>query len=442
MIILAIIFSIVLNRTPFGRWLYATGSNERAAQLSGVPVRSVKTQIYVLSGLCAGIVGILQMANISSATADLGTFYELNAIAAVVIGGAALSGGRGTVRGTIIGAFVIGFLANGLVIVGVSPFWQKVITGAVIILAVAVDQIQQIVQRRRSAAKAVASARAAAASRGKNPEPVLDKRKRLPYAQSTRRFQPIEREIDVQSNRITIAAGRRGPDQSGRLRRRRQWRWRRGRALRFGGGGGTAGGPIAVITVDPSNPYWKAQIDTASAEFKKLGYQPTTSAHENDPDTQNQLIETAINDKVKGVLLDPAGADESVAAVQKLVDAKIPVVLINAEISQTGLAKAQIVSNNAQGATVGAEEWAKAMNYKGTYVELLGKPSDNNAQVRSDGYKGVISQYPDLKQVGKEIANWDRQEGQEKMESLLSKNPDVQGVIAGNDEMALGASMP
>ncbi len=163
-----------------------------------------------------------------------------------------------------------------------------------------------------------------------------------------------------------------------------------------GAGGGTAGGPISVITVDPSNPYWKAEVDTAVAEFKKLGYEPTTSAHKNDPDTQNQLIETAINDKVKGVLLDPAGADESVAAVQKLVDAKIPVVLINAEISKTGLAKAQIVSNNAQGATVGAEEWAKAMNYKGTYVELFGKPSDNNAQVRSDGYKGVISQYPRL----------------------------------------------
>jgi len=161
MIILAIIFSIVLNRTPFGRWLYATGSNERAAQLSGVPVIRVKTLIYVLSGLCAAIVGILQMANISSATADLGTFYELNAIAAVVIGGAALSGGRGTVRGTIIGAFVIGFLANGLVIVGVSPFWQKVITGAVIILAVAVDQIQQIVQKQRGARKAVANVKQA-----------------------------------------------------------------------------------------------------------------------------------------------------------------------------------------------------------------------------------------------------------------------------------------
>jgi erythritol transport system permease protein len=167
MIVIAVAFSIVLTRTPFGRWLYATGSNERSAELAGVPVKRVKTSVYVLAGLCAGIVGILQMANISSSTADLGTFYELNAIAAVVIGGAALSGGRGTVRGTIIGAFVIGFLANGLVIVGVSPFWQKVITGAVIILAVAVDQIQQIIQRQRGARRAVAAAKQASRERAK-----------------------------------------------------------------------------------------------------------------------------------------------------------------------------------------------------------------------------------------------------------------------------------
>ena len=204
-------------------------------------------------------------------------------------------------------------------------------------------------------------------------------------------------------------------------------------------GGGAAGGTVAIITVDPSNPYWKAEADTAKAAVTKLGYKATVSANNNDPETQNQLIETAINDKVVGILLDPAGADESVAAVQKAVDAKIPVVLINAEIAKTGLAKAQIVSNNAQGANLGAEAWAEAMNYKGTYVELFGKPSDNNAQVRSDGYKSVIAQYPDLKLVGKEIANWDRQTGQEKMESLLSKNPDVKGVVAGNDEMALGA---
>ncbi|TDT32547.1 D-ribose ABC transporter substrate-binding protein [Naumannella halotolerans] len=202
---------------------------------------------------------------------------------------------------------------------------------------------------------------------------------------------------------------------------------------------GQAGGTISIITVDPSNPYWKAEVDTAVQQAEALGYQTTTAAHENEPDEQNRLIEAAINDKVAGIILDPAGADESVAAVQKVVDAGIPVVLVNAEISQTGLAKSQIVSNNAQGATVGAEAWAEAMEYEGTYVELLGKPSDNNAQVRSDGYASVISQYPDLEKVGEEIANWDRQEGQEKMEQLLSKNPDVKGVVAGNDEMALGA---
>ena len=203
--------------------------------------------------------------------------------------------------------------------------------------------------------------------------------------------------------------------------------------------GGGAGGTIAIITVDPSNPYWAAEVTTAQASAKKLGYKTTTAAHKNKPDQQESLIETAINSKVKGILLDPAGAKESISAVQKAVDANIPVVLINAEINKTGLAKAQIVSNNAQGATLGAEEWAKSVNYKGEYVELFGDPSDNNAQVRSDGYAAVLAQYPGLKKVGKEIANWNRQEGQTKMEALLSAHPNITGVVAGNDEMALGA---
>lgn len=149
MIVFAIGFSLLLNRTAFGRWLYATGGNERAAELSGVPARRVKVLIYVLSGLCAGTVGLLLTADLQAATPNGGELYELNAIAAVVIGGATLSGGRGTIRGTLIGAFVIGFLVDGLVLVGVSVFWQQVITGAVIILAVAVDQIQQKLQKRR-----------------------------------------------------------------------------------------------------------------------------------------------------------------------------------------------------------------------------------------------------------------------------------------------------
>jgi len=151
MIAFAIVFSLLLNRTAFGRWLYATGGNERAAELSGVPVMRVKVLIYVLSGFCAGTVGLLLTADLPAATPNGGSLYELNAIAAVVIGGAALSGGRGTIRGTLIGAFVIGFLADGLVILGVSTFWQIVIKGAVIILAVILDQSQVRIQRRGAA---------------------------------------------------------------------------------------------------------------------------------------------------------------------------------------------------------------------------------------------------------------------------------------------------
>jgi erythritol transport system permease protein len=163
MIVVAVLFALLCGRTRFGRWLYASGSNERAAELSGVPVRRVQVWVYVLSGLCAAAVGLLLAADLPAATPRGGEFYELNAIAAVVMGGAALSGGRGTVRGTLIGAFLIGFLVDGLVLVGVSVFWQQVIKGAVIILAVGVDQAQQALQRRRGAARA-SSAKTASSS--------------------------------------------------------------------------------------------------------------------------------------------------------------------------------------------------------------------------------------------------------------------------------------
>ena len=140
--VLAIICGLVLSRTAFGRWLYASGGNERAADLSGVPVKRVKIIVYVLSGVCAAIAGLVLSSQLTSAGPNAGTSYELTAIAAVVIGGAALTGGRGTVRGTMLGAFVIGFLADGLVIIGVSSYWQTVFTVAVIVLAVLMNSIQ------------------------------------------------------------------------------------------------------------------------------------------------------------------------------------------------------------------------------------------------------------------------------------------------------------
>lgn len=140
--VVAVILGLVLGRSRFGRWLYASGGNERAAELSGVPVKSVKVWVYVVSGVCAAIAGLILASTLTSASPTAGNTYELTAIAAVVIGGAALTGGRGNVRGTLLGAFVIGFLSDGLVIVGVSAYWQMVFMGTVIVVAVLLNTLQ------------------------------------------------------------------------------------------------------------------------------------------------------------------------------------------------------------------------------------------------------------------------------------------------------------
>lgn len=157
MVAIAVIALLVLRKTPYGRWVYATGGNERAAELSGVPVTRVKTTVYVISGLCAAVAGLIISSELTAAAPQTGETFELNAIAAVVIGGAALTGGRGNVRGVLLGALVIEFLSDGLVIVGVSTFWQMTIKGAVIVLAVMVDQAQQRIVRNKNAALAATS---------------------------------------------------------------------------------------------------------------------------------------------------------------------------------------------------------------------------------------------------------------------------------------------
>jgi erythritol transport system permease protein len=148
MVVFAIIAVFVATKTPFGRQVYAIGGNERAAELSGVAVKRNKTIVYMISGFCAAMVGLIIASQLVAAHPATGTFFELNAIAAVVLGGTSLSGGRGSIGGTIIGAFVIGVLGDGMIGLGVSSFWQQVIKGGVIVLAVIVDQLQVRMQER------------------------------------------------------------------------------------------------------------------------------------------------------------------------------------------------------------------------------------------------------------------------------------------------------
>ena len=143
-----LVAAYIARRTPLGRYIYAVGGNERGAALSGVKVDRIKFFVYMFSGLCAALVGLIITSQLVAAHPATGETFELNAIAAAVLGGTSMSGGRGRIGGTIIGAFVIGVLSDGLVMMGVSAFWQTVIKGLVIIAAVVVDQAQQRLQAR------------------------------------------------------------------------------------------------------------------------------------------------------------------------------------------------------------------------------------------------------------------------------------------------------
>lgn len=147
--------AFITTKTPFGRRVYAVGGNEHAAVLSGIQVDRIKLFTYMISGFCAAMVGLIISSQLVAAHPATGETFELNAIAVVVLGGTSLMGGRGTIGGTIIGAFVIGVLTNGMVLVGISEFWQTVIKGLVIVLAVVVDQLQYRIQQRAAARQAV-----------------------------------------------------------------------------------------------------------------------------------------------------------------------------------------------------------------------------------------------------------------------------------------------
>jgi len=148
MLVLFAIAVFIALKTPLGRQVYAVGGNERAARLAGIRIARVEIFTYLASAFCAALVGLIIASQLEASHPATGESFELNAIAAVVLGGTSLMGGRGSVTGSLIGAFVIGVLADGLVMLGVSEFWQMVIKGTVIVLAVAVDQLQARIQAR------------------------------------------------------------------------------------------------------------------------------------------------------------------------------------------------------------------------------------------------------------------------------------------------------
>ena len=148
LVVVAIIAAILLNKTTFGWHIFSIGGNEKAAKLSGVKVDKVKILVYIFSGVLAAIVGIITASQLEAAHPATGETWEMNAIAAAVLGGTSMMGGIGTIGGTIVGAFVIGVISDGMVMCGVSEFWQMIIKGLVIVLAVIIDQFQRKMEEK------------------------------------------------------------------------------------------------------------------------------------------------------------------------------------------------------------------------------------------------------------------------------------------------------
>jgi len=197
---------------------------------------------------------------------------------------------------------------------------------------------------------------------------------------------------------------------------------------------------IAIVTPSHDNPFFKAEADSAAGQARQLGYDVLVNSHDDDAHKQDELIDMAVANRAAAVILDNAGADASIAAVRKARGAGIPSFLIDREINANGVAAAQIVSNNYQGATLGAQEFARLLGEKGDYVELVGRESDTNAGIRTQGYHDILDKYPGLKMVARQSANWSQTEAFQKMETIIQGNRGIKGVIAGNDTMALGAA--
>jgi erythritol transport system substrate-binding protein len=197
---------------------------------------------------------------------------------------------------------------------------------------------------------------------------------------------------------------------------------------------------IAIIVPSQDNPFFKAEADAAAARARELGYRVRVDSHDDDAFKQDNLIDVAIASNAAVLILDNAGADASISAVRRATRAGIACFLIDREITAGGIAEAQIIADNAQGARMAGGEFAREMGGNGAYAELVGRESDTNAQVRTTGFHAEIDKVPALIMVSRQSANWSQSEGFQKTETMLQAHGNIRGIIAGNDTMAVGAA--
>lgn len=393
MIAMGLITALILGRTFIGRSMYAIGGNEEAARLSGLRVKRQKIVIYALSGLFAAVAGIVLASRLVSAQPQAAQGYELDAIAAVVIGGASLAGGVGKASGTLIGALILAVLRNGLNLLSVSAFWQQVVIGVVIALAVLLDTL-----RRKAGSGAASSAGTAPGAPGAGRKGAL--------------------KLAGAALCVALVVG----------------------AVSFfnsGSSGGTTKVGMSLSTLN--NPFFVQMKEGAQAEAEKADIDLTVTDAQNDASQQANQLQNFTSSGVSSIIVNPVDSDAVGPGVRSANKADIPVIAADRGVNKAQTATL-VASDNVAGGKLAADALADKLGGKGSIVILQGTAGTSASRERGAGFAEGLKAYPDIKVVAKQPADFDRTKGLDVMTNLIQSHPGVTGVFAENDEMALGAA--
>ncbi|MEN8654294.1 substrate-binding domain-containing protein [Streptomyces sp. 21So2-11] len=393
MIAMGLITALILARTYIGRSMYAIGGNEEAARLSGLRVKRQKLVIYALSGLFAAVAGIVLASRLTSAQPQAAQGYELDAIAAVVIGGASLAGGVGKASGTLIGALILAVLRNGLNLLSVSAFWQQVVIGVVIALAVLLDTL-----RRRAGGGA-----APAATGGSGP------------GSGSGRGNAAKLAIAAVCVAVVV-----------------------GGVSYFNSGSSGTSTKVGMSLSTLNNPFFVQMKEGAQAEADAAGVDLTVTDAQNDASQQANQLQNFTGEGMKSIIVNPVDSDAVGPSVRAANKSNIPVIAADRGVNKADTATL-VASDNVAGGRLAAKTLAEKLGGKGEIVTLQGTAGTSASRERGKGFADGLKAYPGIKVVATQPADFDRTKGLDVMTNLLQTNPDITGVFAENDEMALGA---
>ncbi len=371
MVVAMVVAYFSLNHTRFGRYVYAVGGNEEATRLSGINTNRIKVMVYMISGMLSALAGIILTARLGTASPTAGTAYELDAIAAVVLGGTSLVGGSGRISGTLIGALIIGVMANALNLMGVSSNYQMMIKASVILAAVLMD--------RRGGGFLAISGR-------------------------------VKAVIGTVAGLLLIFA------------------------VVFFRGGGEA--KIGLVVSTQNNPFFVSLKDGAVEEAQRAGVKIVVLNSQDDPVKERANVEDLLVRGIKVILINPVNSDAVGRSIELANQRHVPIITLDRSAA-SGVVTSHIASDNVAGGIMAAEYMVAELGKGAKIAELQGLAGTDAAHDRGKGFHSIADTQLDI--LTSLAADFDRSKGYNTMMDILQAKPDIKGVFAHNDEMALGA---